>query len=59
MNLLNRMTFHNTILCFLILSPEIRTIFPGKILYSRIEGSGRVRADPIVEATHPTREKPE
>jgi nitrogen regulatory protein P-II 1 len=31
----------------------------GGMSYSRIEGSGRVKVDPIVEATHPTREKPE
>lgn len=38
---------------------ELISLNVGGMSYSTIEGSGRVKVDPIVEATHPTREKPE
>ena len=38
---------------------ELMRLNVGGMSYYRIEGSGRVKVDPIVEATHPTREKPE
>lgn len=38
---------------------ELISLNVGGMSYYRIEGSGRVKEDPIVEATHPTREKPE
>ncbi|MGA7369040.1 MAG: P-II family nitrogen regulator [Nitrososphaeraceae archaeon] len=38
---------------------ELMSLNVGGMSYYRIEGSGRVKADPVVEATHPAREKPE
>lgn len=38
---------------------ELMNLNVGGMSYYKIEGSGRVKADPVVEATHPTREKPQ
>jgi nitrogen regulatory protein P-II 1 len=38
---------------------ELMSLNVGGMSYYKIEGSGRVKIDPVVEATHPTREKPE
>lgn len=38
---------------------ELMSLNVGGMSYYRIEGSGRVKVDPVVEATHPTRERPQ
>ncbi len=38
---------------------ELISLNVGGMSYYGVEGSGRVKVDPIVEAAHPTMEKPE